>query len=228
MKIKKLICIFLFAGGTALSLDAQIQRNYFKTLEFFAGAGATLYFGDIGGRDANVKGAQVIFDNLDIDLWRSRPLVTAGLQFSLIKRFAVSFQVTPLFLSGSDKQSNKRARGYSFSTFVGDVHLQVEYYLANRLTNFSPYLLAGAGEIMYTFKSGTDNSYSRFYNCNTWIFGAGFRFPPKKGISHSIECSYQFANSDMIDGFKDPGSNNDVFFTTTYKINFELGTVERR
>lgn len=211
-----------------LSLDAQIQRNYFKTLEFFAGTGATLYFGDIGGRDDKVKGVQAIFDNLDIDLWRSRPLLTAGLQFSLIKRFTVSFQVSPLFLSGSDKQSNKRDRGYSFSTFVGDIHLQVDYYLANRLTSFSPYLLAGVGEIIYTFKPGTDNTYSKFYNCNTYIFGAGMRLPPKNGISHSIECSYHFANSDLIDGFKDPGSNNDVFFTTTYKINFELGMKQKQ
>ncbi len=224
MNIKKLIIILLILSTTGISANAQIQRNYFKTLEFFAGPGATLYFGDIGGRDSNVKGAQIFFDNLDIDLWRARPLVTAGLQFSLFKRFAASLQVTPMFLSGSDQRSNKRERDYSFTTFASDIHLQVEYYLANRLNSFAPYVLAGAGELLYTFKASTVGKYSKFYNTNTWIFGAGFRLPPKYGISQSIEFAYHFANTDLLDGFKDPGTNKDVIFTTTYKINFELTT----
>lgn len=224
MKIKKRISILLILCAIAISAHAQIQRNYFKTLEFFAGPGATLYFGDIGGRDGNVRGPLVLFDNLDIDLWRSRPLITAGLQFSLFKRLAVSFQVSPLLLSGSDERSNKRDRGYSFSTLSTDFHLQLEYYLANRLTSFSPYLLAGAGEFVYSLKGSNMNSYSRIYNTNTWIFGAGMRFPPKHGISQSLEIAYHFTNSDFIDGFVDPGTNKDVFFTTTYKVNFEMGT----
>ena len=224
MKIKKGVLILLILCVTGISVNAQIQRNYFKTLEVFVGPGATLYFGDIGGRDNKVTGVQTFFDNLDIDLWRARPMVTAGLQFSLFKRFAVTLQIAPLFLSGSDKQSNKRARNYSFSTFVGDFHLQAEYYLANRLTNFSPYVLIGAGEIIYSFKASTIGKFSKFYNTNTWIFGAGIRFPPKNNISQSIEFAYHFAKSDLIDGYKDPGTNNDVFFTTTYKINFDLST----
>jgi hypothetical protein len=227
MNIKKRVLITLLLFVTALSVNAQIQRNYFKTLEFFAGPGATLYFGDIGGRDGNVKGAQIFFDNLDIDLWRARPLLTAGLQFSLFKRFTASLQIAPMFLSGSDLRSNKRERDYSFSTFATDIHLQAEYYLANRLNSFSPYVLVGAGEILYSYKASTESKYSKFYNTNTWIFGAGMRFPPKFGISHSIELAYQFANTDMLDGFKDPGSNNDVIFTTTYKVNFELRTGQK-
>ncbi len=228
MKIKKRILFLLILCLTGISANAQMQRNYFKTLEFFAGPGATLYFGDIGGRDAKVKGAQVFFDNLDIDLWRARPLLTAGVQFSLFKRFAASLQIAPLFLSGSDQRSNKRERNYSFSTLAGDIHLQLEYYLANRINSFAPYVLAGAGEILYTYKASTVNKYSKAYNTNTWIFGAGMRFPPKNGVSHSLEFAYHFANSDMLDGFKDPGSNNDVIFTTTYKINFELSTGQKQ
>lgn len=222
MYFKKRVFILLMLCVTALSVNAQIQRNSFKTLEFFAGAGATLYFGDIGGRDANVKGAQIFFDNLDIDLWRARPIATAGLRFNLNKSFAASLQLSPTFISGSDKRSDKWERDYSFNTFIGGINLQAEYYLANRLTNFSPYLLVGLGEIIYTYNSVTENSYSKLYNTNTYIFGMGFRFPPKNGISHSLEFAYHFANSDMIDGYPDVNSNHDVYFTTTYKINLEM------
>ncbi|HBB90406.1 MAG TPA: hypothetical protein DC042_01415, partial [Bacteroidales bacterium] len=76
MKVKILIFLICFGGIAVENSNAQIKRNFFKTLEFYAGGGPTLYFGEMGGKDSDVTGIQTIFDNLDVDLWQMRASAT--------------------------------------------------------------------------------------------------------------------------------------------------------
>lgn len=221
MTIRKLVLVLLI-GAAGFSANAQIQRNYFKTLELFAGAGSTLYFGDIGGRDSNTPpGILTMFDNLDIDLWKTRPAFTFGARYSLFKKFAASLHISPTFLAGSDQRSSKFARNYEFNTFVTEVNLQAEYFFGNRLIKVTPYALLAAGEVLYLFKPATETAFSKAYNTNTFNFGGGVHFPSRNGISHAIEFAYHFTNTDGLDGYWDEGTNDDLFFTATYKIYFE-------
>jgi len=226
--------VLAFAMGSG---QAQIKRNLFKTFEFYAGGGPTLYFGEIGGKDYAVTGALAFFDNLDIDLWQMRASATAGLRYSLSKRFSASVELSPMLISGNDLRSNKAGtrgdslsaiRSYSFNTFITELSVRAEVYLADRLNNYSPYLLAGIGEMAFSGKRENNIRHTGF--CQSYILGFGQRIPAKKGKAHSIELAYHFTggkNADNLDGYP-KGGNNDLLFTVTYKFNMELSENPKR
>lgn len=235
MKFRILICIICFTGLAVSPGNAQIKRNFFKTLEFYAGGGPTLYFGEMGGKDSDVTGIQTIFDNLDIDLWQMRASATAGLRYSLYKNFAASIELTPMIISGNDLRSNKEGsrgdtlssvRSWSHTTFVTELSARAEIYMSDRLNSYAPYAILGIGGMAFsgTGKRETTVSHSGF--CTSYILGFGQRFPAKKGKAHSVELAYHFTggkNADNLDGYP-KGGNNDLLFTVTYKYSLQLST----
>jgi hypothetical protein len=202
--------------------QAQIKRNFFKTLDFYIGCGPTLYFGEVGGKSSQVSGIQAIFDNLDIDLWQTRASATAGLRYSLYKRFATSIELTPMIVSGNDLRSNKADSARYFTTYLAELSAHGEIYFSDRLNTYAPYLLVGVGGIAFNGQR-EDNKWKDGI-CASFTVGFGQRIPVSKGNAHSIELAYHFTggkSADNIDGHPN-GNNNDVIFTATYKYNIRL------
>jgi len=240
MKFFKILCIILLFGVTVIPANAQIKRNFFKTVEVYVGGGPTLYFGEVGGKDSKVTGVQSIFDNLDIDLWQMKGAFTTGVRYSLFKQFAASLELTPMLISGSDLRSNKAwsrpdTTNYAFSTFLTELSARAEIYFSDRINSYAPYLILGAGGMAFG-GNGKWGSHTTKYGpelCTSYIFGFGQRFPFKNRTrAHILELSYHFTsgkNADNLDGFNaiKKGGNNDLLFLVTYKYSFELASRAR-
>jgi hypothetical protein len=240
MRSFKVFIFFLLLAAMVVPGQAQIKRNFFKTMEVYVGGGPTLYFGEVGGKDSKVTGAQSIFDNLDIDLWQMKGALTTGIRYSLFKQFAASLELTPMLISGSDLRSNKAwsrpdTTNYSFSTFLTELSARAEIYFSDRINSYAPYLIIGAGGMAYG-GNGEWGKNSTSYGpslCTSYIFGFGQRFPQKKKTrAHTLELSYHFTGgktADNLDGFNaiKKGGNNDLLFLVTYKYSIELASRAR-
>jgi hypothetical protein len=218
-----------------------MKKNFFKDIEVFGGIGSSNYFGDIGGKDTvwhDKNKFLAVFDNLDIDWEQTRVALTAGARFTRWKNFALTVQLSPVFLSGNDYDSNYRSRGFRFNSTVLELSAQGEIYFANRLTGVAPYGLFGIGG-MYSFGSrnftleeigdnyitAITNPYDHFKSSGiTTIFGLGLRLPSVNKLTHSFDMSYHFTNTDLLDGLETNRQNSDLFVTFSYKINIESFT----
>jgi hypothetical protein len=214
------IC-FLLLAGFSFGQD-KLERRLLKDIEVFGGIGTTSYFGDVGGKDSRIIGMQAIFDNYDIDLWQVRGMATAGVRVFPFKSVGLSLQLSPVFLSGNDLRSNYASRGYSFRTWVWEGSFQGEFFIADRITGFAPYGLAGISGMLYAFRNNLSNDRSKWYAGNSLIFGFGTRLPTKTRYTQSIDAAFHFTATDFIDGFKTEKNSNDIFFILSYKINFQI------
>lgn len=229
MVLKSFAAGILFLLVSGYQLQAQLLKKFFSEIEIIGGLGTTHYFGDIGGQDPDIKGVRAFFDNLDIDLWQTRVALTAGLRVASTKSFTMSLQIAPMILSGSDQRSKyaKQGRNFAFNTKLAELSLQGEYYFANRMTQFAPYVFAGIGAIAYSvdYTENTlnpDPASTPWYAGNTFIFGLGARLPPKNKFIHTIDFGYHFTTTDFLDAFKTDRSSNDLFFQLSYKINIQV------
>ena len=201
-----------------------MKTYWYKEVEAFFGIGTANYFGDIGGTDSKITGWQAAFDHFDIDLWQTRFALTGGARIMPKPFLAISAQISPIFLSGNDARSNYAYRGYSFNTSIVEFSAQVEYYIANRMTGFAPYVAAGAAGMVYGYKN--NEMTSRKWNTgNTFILGIGTRLPEARNITHSLEFTFHFSTTDYLDGFATDRKSPDLFFLISYKVNFNVFTL---
>lgn len=224
MKSKALIFSLLLSIIPVLSIKAQMKTFWYKEVETFFGIGTTNYFGDIGGADSKITGAQAAFDHLDIDLWQTRVMFTGGARVTPLENLAISAQLSPIFLSGNDLRSNYAYRGYSFKTTVIELSTQVEYYFANRMTGFAPYVFGGVGGMVYRCKNNR-NDKPKWNTGNTFIIGLGSRFPETRRLTHSLDFAFHFTTTDYLDGFATDQKSPDLFFLISYKLNFNVFTL---
>jgi hypothetical protein len=221
---------------------AQVKTSFFQDIELFGGIGTSHYFGDIGGRDTAWHSTQQvagIIDNLDIDWDQTRVAFTGGARFTRWKNFALTTQLSPVFLSGSDQHSNYENRNLKFSSTLLELSVLGEYYFANRLTGFAPYgflgiggwLLMGSGnftveEVNDAYIVNPVNPYERFPDKGltdglSFLMGLGMRLPATGRYTHSIDLTYHFTSSDELDGLPTKRNTNDLFVCFSYKINME-------
>jgi len=110
MNTRRLVFSLLLFVFPLIGVQAQIKTSFFKDIEIFGGIGTANYFGDIGGKDTadwpRDPFIMNFFDNLDIDWSTTRMGFSAGARFTRWNNFALSVQLSPIFLSGSDKDSN--------------------------------------------------------------------------------------------------------------------------
>ncbi len=233
MKSKVLIFCLLLSVIPALSVKAQMKTYWYKEIEAFFGGGTTSYFGDVGGADPTVTGVQAVFDHLDIDLWQTRAALTAGMRLMPFKSLSFSAMISPMLISGNDKGSKYTYRGYSFTTEIVEFSAQVEYYFANRMTGFAPYIFGGAGGMAYGWKSNLVEK--RVWETgNTFILGLGSRFPQTRNVTHSLDFGFHLTKTykDNLDGLAisiplvpDNGRSPDLLFLISYKVNFNVFTL---
>jgi len=216
-----LFCIFICLFPSFNTKAQSLLKLQLKDSEVFFGMGSTNYFGDIGGRDRTVTGPLAFFDHLDIDLWQTRIMFSAGARATPWKSVAISGQLATCFLSGNDLRSNYAWRGYAFKTSVIELSAQGEYYFAHRITGFAPYGYLGLGGMLYKY-SNNQNVTSKWYTGNTILLGFGLRFPELKRITQSLDAGFHFTTTDNLDGFKTPRNSKDLFFLVCYKVNFKV------
>ena len=201
-----------------------MKTFWYQEVEAFFGIGSSNYFGDIGGADSKITGWQAAFDHFDIDLWQTRVALTGGARIMPLPFLAISAQLSPIFLSGNDARSNYAYRGYSFNTSIIELSAQVEYYIANRMTGFAPYVFGGVGGMGYGYKSNAIDKRT-WDTGNTFILGFGSRFPQTHKITHSLDFAFHFTTTDYLDGFSTDRKSPDMFFLISYKINFNVFTL---
>ncbi len=209
--------------------------------EFYTGIGTTSYFGDIGGSaDENTW-----YGLKDLDIFRSRPGIIAGLRHFPSDYFGVSGSLALGWLSGDDTGGRNEVRGYVFNTIIFEPLARIEFFpvrdkmllrgvnrqgLVRNYGTFSAYLFAGAGAVIYHVMPN-DNLRDRQERDNiehgmvTMVLpvGAG----AKLGISNRIDIGFEiggrYALNDYLDGFTSPfASSNDIYYLTTVQIIYRL------
>jgi hypothetical protein len=201
-----------------------MKTYWYKEVEAFYGIGTSSYFGDVGGADSKIIGWKAAFDHFDIDLWQTRVALTGGARIMPKPFLAISAQLSPIFLSGNDARSNYADRGYSFNTSIVELSAQVEYYIANRMTGFAPFVAGGVGGMVYGYKSNAMDK-RKWDTGTTFILGLGTRFPETRRITHSLDFTFHFTTTDYLDGFHTDRNSPDLFFLISYKINFNVFTL---
>jgi hypothetical protein len=222
MRIKPLLTFICLCLATSLHAQDNLPRKLLKDIEVFGGVGTTSYFGDIGGKDSKITRVQAIFDNLDIDLWQVRGMATVGIRAIPYRFLAISFQISPMLLSGNDLRSNYASRGYAFNTWLWESSLEGEFYFADRVTGVAPFGILGFSGMLYAFKNNISDTRSKWYAGNSLIFGFGTRLPSKTRYTHSLDATFHFTATDFLDGFKTERNSNDIFFLLSYKVNFQI------
>ncbi len=221
MHLRSYITAVLLLLATALNGQSKLVQNVLKDIELFAGVGSTLYFGDVGGKDSKITGTRMLFDNLDIDLWQARPMASFGVRINPMKNIALSVQFSPMLISGNDLRSNYASRGYAFKTRIYEIAVIPEFYFADRITGYAPYVIAGFSGFFYSFKNNVSVNASKWYSGNSVILGIGTRFPSETRYFQSLDAAFHFTSTDFLDGFKTEKNSSDIFFVLCYKIHFQ-------
>jgi len=230
MLLKSFAAGILFMLAAGYQVQGQFFKKFFSEIELIGGVGTTNYFGDIGGADLDITGAQVFFDKMDIDLWQTRMACITGVRVARSKNFTLSLQLSPMLISGNDQRSKypkEFGRNYSFKTSIVEFSLQGEYYFSNRMTGFAPYGIAGIGAIAYSvyYTSNTlDPAPPRtpMKTANTFILGLGGRFPSKNKFIHTFDFGFHFSTTDFLDAYNTTRNTKDLFFQISYKVGYQL------
>jgi len=204
-----------------LTVEAQLAGNY-RSYEAYVGLGSTHYFGEVGGSSGTYNGLAGVVDNLGIDWDQSRMNGIGGLRFEFRKDMAIRAGFNAAWISGDDKYSAHRDRGYAFEAIVVMLAADYEYYIARRMTGVAPYLSAGLGASVYRWKKKESNSWTRLLYSPGVRFGLGSRIPSRGKITQSIEVQFNYMITDYLDGINGSRDIGDTFYMLTYAINFEL------
>ena len=119
----------------------------YAALEIYGGLGTTSYFGDVGGKDGSRTGLMAVADSWGVDIEQTRLTGVVGFRYIRNKTLALNAQFKPMWIAGSDKNSQLETLGrkFEFNSYGADLSLVAELFLANRLTGAAPYLAGGLG-----------------------------------------------------------------------------------
>ncbi len=200
----------------------------FRYFELFAGAGSSHYFGEIGGASTRWPGFLGKIDNFrDFDPLDSRLSLSFGSRYIFNRTFAVSAQVTPVWLSGNDRGSFYAYRGWSFNTYMLEFSGQLEYYFLRPYVGFNPYVYGGFGGTARYTVSYFPNRTAYRSTGNVLVTGFGFRLSNNKLWTHGAELGFRYALTDFIDMLHGSTKNNDIYYLVQYRISYHLtrGTI---
>jgi len=216
----------------AVFLGILIQANSFgqthiyknlKALEVYGGIGSTHYFGDVGGSsNGKYDGLRAIVDNFGLDIEQTKYGGMVGFRYIPNNIFAISTQVAPLLISGSDQNSHLEERGYSFFTYVVETSARAELFISRRVTGFAPYIFTGFSGLIYNAKDRQHQKWSGVSYGSNILVGFGARLPSKNHLTHALEVGFRYCFQDDIDLM--PGLNlvGDTYYLVAYIINMDL------
>lgn len=214
------ILIGIFSTGKSAG-QVRIVKNL-KASEVFVGLGSTHYFGDVGGRSITYSGVVAILDNLGLDVEQSRYGGIVGYRYIRNQKFALSGQLAPLLIAGSDENSRFEDRGYSFYTYIVEASARAEWYFSDRIMGLAPYAFGGLGVFVYNTKDRQNQIWSGTKFGNNFQLGLGTRLPSKSRFTHAIEIGYRSSLQDDIDLMLGPEVVGDGYYVFAYIINLDL------
>ncbi|MFH0760417.1 MAG: hypothetical protein V2A67_02795 [Bacteroidota bacterium] len=230
--LRAFLVLLLISFGSNSFPQASNQR-LFKYFEVYGGIGSSHFFGDIGGSSLHkplLQGPLSPLDNfLDFDPQSSRLSLSLGARYLFDRTFAVSAQIAPIWLSGSDKGSRYNNsimyRDYSFNAFLTEFHGQGEYYFLRRYTGVNPYVSVGFGGFVGRSRlSRPEQPPLETLVNGLYLSGAfGLRFSKNKLWTSSIELGYRngFLRKDFIE-LINSGYGNDCYYLIQYKLSYHL------
>ena len=238
MRIKVLL-YFLPLLIFTLPVLGQSWRT--SAYEVNLGIGTANYFGDIGGSaDENTW-----YGIKDLDVKRSRPVMSGGLRYMVRRNLAVNGGLYYAWLSGTDKGGKNDGRGYVFNTIIFEPSARIEFFpiidqrilsgvnrrgLVRNYGTLSVYLYGGAGAVVYYVMPNEDLEARQErdnieFSPVTLVLPAGIGL--KVGINNTtdigIDIGGRYALNDYIDGFTSPTStSNDIYYLTTIQLVYRL------
>lgn len=199
------------------------SRMLFHYFELYGGMGSAHYFGEIGGASTRWPGFLGKINNLrDFDPLDSRISLSFGLRYLFNRTFAVSGQVSPIWLSGNDRGSIYVDRGWSFNTYMIEFSGQLEYYFLRPYIGFNPYVFTGFGGTARYTVSYYPNRANYRSSGNVLMAGFGFRLSNNKLWTQHAELGFRYALTDYMEMLHGSTKNNDWYCLVQYRISYHL------
>ena len=238
--MRKFLALLSLLCLVTSGLKAQIWES--RRWELSAGAGPTLFFGDIGGfsPDENYLGFR------DIGVRQTRFNINGTVKYRILRDLNVRTTLTGGSFHTSDLRGSNVERGFESSTLYFEPLALAEYYfIKNKAENnylflknsgryissifyyFDFYAFSGFGANFFKV-TGNDGLIERGMTENGSAvvipvgIGTSFVFSPE--LNFGMEICGRYAFNDYLEGYSSQYSDsNDVYytvnFTVTYKIN---------
>jgi hypothetical protein len=211
----------------ALTLAAALVMSpAFAQFEIGAGAGASIFTGDLGGSQYNYA-----FNPLDIDLMSTRLAAQAFVRVPLSSSFNLRANLSAAQVAGSDAYAGNegiKARGASFSGTVAEYSARVEFYPS---VFHQWYGFAGLGRTLYSYNTemnGETTQNGPLVTNAAWSAPVGVGFTLRdyfNGAHLDLEISTRLVGSDDLDGISGPSSRqNDSYHSITVNYSLPIGS----
>ncbi|OQX99908.1 MAG: hypothetical protein B6I20_09530 [Bacteroidetes bacterium 4572_117] len=188
-----LICIGLFY------LNAQGKRWKMERNTIVLGTGITHFLGDLGG---GAKDAAHFFGIRDIDLIKTRPVISAKYRYRILENLALKSGLSWGIIAASDeasKSEGRRMRNLSFSSNIWEFSFQGEYYFFKEkesarysftsltsIENFSAYVFTGFTAVYFNPKAELNGEKHALQPLGTEGQGIGDNPAPYSRIAYGI------------------------------------------
>ena len=240
--------IFLFILFNSTVVFGQRWKTYRH--EFSFGAGASNYFGDIGGTPdaSNLLGIK------DIRFKETRYSAHLGWNYRYTRDVSVRYNVNYVSITASDAGSRNASRGLSFNTHLVEFGGQAQYYLYSEYrrkrssavfnrrgsvaSNFRVGIygfLGVAGTVFFPNLAGPaellnvdseQRKTTNYSKINVVIpVGVGAHYAITKKWNVGMEIGPRIGLSDYLDGMWTTWSHSpDIYWTTTFRAVYKIKT----
>jgi hypothetical protein len=227
------LCL-LFELGSLTQVSAQIISYKRNALEFKAGVGGTMFFGDLGG--SHGEGKDGFFD---YDVQSMRATTSFGLKFNLTNKISIRTDVCFAQVMGSDAYSGDPSRfdrNLSFKSDIYELSFTPEFVLhfarlgRKKTATSEIYGFVGFGILQLNPQAELNGVWydlqplgkegqglrpgTELYSLQSWVvtFGVGYRKNIGRKSYLGIELSMRKSFTDYIDDVSTDYYNTDALF----------------
>lgn len=166
----RIFVIFTLTIVLNINLKAQYWQRNRQSLVF--GLGTSQFMGDLGG---GAKDAAHFLGLRDMNLASTRPVLSVGYRYRVLKPLAVKGGVSWAILAADDKNSRhigRKLRNLHFRSHLFSAYVHGEYYFLNKIQssgytpsykhgwgNFNAYLFAGVSFNLFNPKAKLDGKW---------------------------------------------------------------------
>ncbi len=218
---------------------SDAQRWKHERLSLYGAVGTNFFLGDLGG---GTKDASHYFSLRDIDWAYTRPAVSVGFRYRLLRDLAVKPTLTYARLKADDAESEsygRQARNLWFRTNLWELGTQFEYYFIKEknlgrytfssykgINKLSAYISLGGGGFYFNPKSelvrgdgnwvalrDMENEGESYGSFAAYLsIGLGMKYKIDNRWSVGFEISNRYTSTDYIDDTHDSYSGIDNGF----------------
>ncbi len=235
---RSVLFLIIFCLAVPFS-EAQLWK--YKRWEAVGAAGASFFFGDVGGfsRSDNLLGFR------DLTYRQTRFDINGNLKYRINRTLNARVSLTYGLLHGIDERGSNEGRDFEATTTIFEPALIGEYYfIKNRsensylflrgrgfwtlLSSLDFYAFAGIGGVSYSVE-GNDKLIDRGMETGGFSaviptgLGATLIYTPN--INFGIELGRRYTFTDYLDGYTSQFSSaNDVYYFLNFTVTYKLKT----